>query len=286
MRSDDRANYLKQIQNRPWLKAELHVHTSEDFWDGKYIGYSLIDFIKEAKKKRYDIVAVTNHHTVPDKKILKKARAFAEQQNILLIPGAEVTVSGKHVLVYFDYDVDHKKIIESILTIGDIAHLKNKGVIRLVGAAHPFYMLKNAGHMLNEYQDTFDFIELSWYYTNMPSWLQGKQSFFDMNVGARRHAKKRGLPLVANGDLHKLDEFTKECTFIRCNKNLNSFFGTFHDIKRLGLRNTEIPQVIRAQTSPLSTKKFIWYTCSLFYTTSRSYTKKLIARMKGERYRG
>ncbi|MQY59231.1 MAG: hypothetical protein GH144_06450, partial [Clostridia bacterium] len=76
------------------LKADLHLHTKEDPKDKvKYTAKQLID---EAWRQKFDVLAITNHNMVLYDDYLKK---YALDKGIVLIPGIEVKVEGKHIIL-------------------------------------------------------------------------------------------------------------------------------------------------------------------------------------------
>ncbi|GAI08342.1 unnamed protein product, partial [marine sediment metagenome] len=69
------------------LKADLHLHTSEDPEDKvRYSARQLIDY---ASQKGFDVLAITNHNFYTYNDYL---RDYAASKGILLIPGIELSV--------------------------------------------------------------------------------------------------------------------------------------------------------------------------------------------------
>lgn len=86
------------------LKSDLHIHTTCS--DGKM---DPIEVINLAMKRNLSSVAITDHDTLTG---YEKAKSFAEENNVDLVPGVEVTTTfnGKetHVLAYyFDTDTNY-----------------------------------------------------------------------------------------------------------------------------------------------------------------------------------
>ena len=77
-----------------WLKVDLHTHTCEDPQDR--ISYNAFQLIDRAALKGFDALAITNHDFVLYNDKLVK---YAAEKGILLIPGMELTLSKKHVLL-------------------------------------------------------------------------------------------------------------------------------------------------------------------------------------------
>ncbi len=178
------------------LKAELHAHTMEDPRD--VIPYSAKGLIRHLSKLGYSVLSITNHNRVTYSEELRK---YALSHGITLIPGAELDVEGKHVLVYYVTQGD----IEGIKTFEDLRKLKKmkRGVV--VVAPHPFYPFPFCLHdKLLRHMDIFDAIEHSHLYT----------STYNPNTRAARIARRHGKPLVATGDLHLLMQANKNFTYL------------------------------------------------------------------------
>jgi hypothetical protein len=126
---------------------------------------------------------VTNHDLLTFSADLA---AYARDRGILLIPGVEVTVEGRHVLVY-NLDVDPGRIRTFA------ALRRHRRPEWLVVAPHPFYP---AGYCLREWLlreiDVFDAVEFSHFYGTR----------VDFNRRAVRAAGEARLPLVGTSDAH------------------------------------------------------------------------------------
>jgi predicted metal-dependent phosphoesterase TrpH len=162
------------------LKADLHLHTREQ---DRFITYDARDLIDRAARSGFHVLSITNHNTVTFSADLE---GYARERGILLVPGVEMTVEGKHVLIY-NVDVT----AERIRTFADLRRLRRPEW--LVAAPHPFfpasYALRNR---LLEEIDLFEAIEFSHFYTRR----------IDFNHAAVRLAKETGLPLVGTSDSH------------------------------------------------------------------------------------
>src|SRR5712692_2307780 len=76
------------------LKTDLLLHTSE----GKsFIRYDARSLIDRAAREGYHVLSITNHDLVT---VRQDLQAYASERRILLIPGVEATIEGKHVLLY------------------------------------------------------------------------------------------------------------------------------------------------------------------------------------------
>src|SRR2546425_433982 len=108
------------------LKADLHVHTREA---EPSIAYGAHDAIDRAAREGFRVLGITNHDTVTyDDELV----AYARGRGVLLIPGIEATVEGRHVLVY-NADVAANKL----RTFADLRRYRTPDW--LVVAPHPVF---------------------------------------------------------------------------------------------------------------------------------------------------
>lgn len=190
------------------LKADLHLHTSEDITHPE-IRYSAKELIEFAAKLGFNVISITNHYRVTYSNSLRK---FAEKKGILLIPGAELRIKGKDVLAYNISKNDAKKV----RTFEDLKKLKKKKNI-LVIAPHPFYVFSSLGKELAKNIGIFDAIEYSHFY------LKGLNI---MNRKAARFAHMHKKPLVGTSDAHHLWRMNFTYTLIDSDKNINSIINS------------------------------------------------------------
>jgi len=167
------------------LKADLHLHTREG--EG-FIAYDARSLIDRAARKGFQVLSITNHNVLTFSEDLE---AYARERGILLIPGIEATIEGKHVLIY-NLDVP----LERIRTFADLRRFKRPEW--LVVAAHPFFPASFClrEHLLKEI-DLFDAIEFSHFYTPR----------IDFNRPAVRLGREVGLPLLGTSDSHLVQQF-------------------------------------------------------------------------------
>ena len=76
------------------LKADLHLHTAEDPLDR--VRYTAKELISKAADEHFDVISITNHHKMTFNHDLL---SYARERGILLIPGVEMTIQRRHVLV-------------------------------------------------------------------------------------------------------------------------------------------------------------------------------------------
>ena len=166
------------------LKADLHLHTCDGIKD-EYISYDAFKLIDVAMQMGYEVLSITNHDTVTYNDYLKD---YAYERGILLIPGIELTLNRKHILVY--------NVLDPVNTIKDIRGIERiKDRNNLFIAPHPFFP---AGHSLGKmfvtWQHLFDAVELCHFYTD----------FINFNKKALDMAAKFNLPIVGTSDSHLL----------------------------------------------------------------------------------
>ena len=166
------------------LKVELHTHTADDSVDR--IPYSTTDLIDRAAALGYGALAITLHERQLD---LTRVDPYAAERGIVLIPGVERTIEGRHVLL-----LNFSRATESVATFRDLARLKarERG---LVVAPHPFFPARSCLRGdLERHADLFDAVERNAMY------LRG----IDFNARAEAWAARHGKPVVGNGDVHRL----------------------------------------------------------------------------------
>jgi predicted metal-dependent phosphoesterase TrpH len=170
----------------PVLKVELHTHTSDDPEDR--IAHSTYALIDRAAVLRYDALAVTLHDRQLD---LTPFSSYAAERGITLIPGIERTVEGRHVLL-----LNFPGGADTIQSFDDIARLKRQ-FPGLVVAPHPFFPSTCClMGRLNRYAQVFDAVEYNAMYT----------ASLNFNLPAERWARRHGVPMVGNGDVHLLEQ--------------------------------------------------------------------------------
>jgi predicted metal-dependent phosphoesterase TrpH len=167
------------------LKVDLHLHTNDDPLDSMpHDGYALVD---RAVSLGFDALAITLHDRQVEN---RRLTAYARDRGVLLIPGVERTIRGRHVLLLnFDAADTH-----AVRSLDDLAALRRRGN-GLVVAPHPFFPDRSyLGSALDAYAAAFDAVEWSYF------WMRG----VNFNTRAARWARARGKTLVGNADLHDL----------------------------------------------------------------------------------
>ena len=169
------------------LKVELHSHTSDDPAD--WIPYTPHELIDRAAALGYDALAITLHNRQFD---VRPLAGYAAERGIVLIPGVERTVEGRHVLL-LNFPAASAEAVQSF---DDLAELKrtHRG---LIVAPHPFF--PGASCLLGKIAriaELIDAVEYNAMYT----------STVNFNLFAERWARSHGKPMVGNGDVHRLEQ--------------------------------------------------------------------------------
>lgn len=168
------------------LKTDFHLHTSDDRHDA--IRHSARQLIDRAAEQNFDALAISNHNTFTFSRDLE---SYARDRGILLIPGIEQKIEGKHVLLLNAFPAT-----ENIHTFAELRRAKADGLF--VIAPHPFYKASHClGRKLYEHLDLFDALEFSFFYSR----------FFNLNRGVVKLHRERNIPLIGNSDCHLLKYF-------------------------------------------------------------------------------
>jgi len=166
------------------LKVELHTHTADDPVDR--IPHTTLELIDRAARLGYDALAITLHEQQLD---LARFVPCAAERGLVLIPGVERTIEGRHVLL-----LNFKSGAEDVRTFRDLARLKSSQKA-LVIAPHPFFPGSVClGADLERHADLFDAVEHNAMFT----------SGVNFNRRAERWAASHGKPMVGNCDVHRL----------------------------------------------------------------------------------
>jgi predicted metal-dependent phosphoesterase TrpH len=166
------------------LKVELHTHTSDDPIDR--IPHTVTQLIDRAVTLGYDALGITLHERQLD---LRPFTAYAAERGIVLMPGVERSIQGRHVLL-----LNFRSGAEEVRTFEDLARLKRRQP-GLVVAPHPFFPSPSClkGY-LDRYPALFDAVECNAMFT--PS--------VNFNRRAERWAVRNNKPVVGNCDVHRL----------------------------------------------------------------------------------
>ena len=183
------------------LKADLHIHTSEDPED--FIRYSATELIDMAHGLGYSVLSITNHNCLTFDSFL---RDYAKERGIILIPGMEATIQRRHVLLY---NLDFHDIKKS-----DLSSLYDqKSDDSLIIAPHPYFPSPVALRgLFHRYLDLFDAVEYSHFYTKA----------VNFNQKALAIAAQKGLPVVGTSDAHQRRQFHRTYSLIEAEPEIES----------------------------------------------------------------
>ena len=184
------------------LKVELHTHTADDPVDR--IPYTTLELIDRAAALGYDAVAITLHDRQLD---VRPLAPYAAERSLVLIPGIERTVEGRHVLL-----LNFPDGTEDVQTFGDLRRLKQRHS-GLVVAPHPFFPSHHSliGR-LNQHADLFDAVEYNAMFTTA----------LNFNRAAERWAERHAKPIVGNGDVHRLQQLGTTYSLVDAERNAAS----------------------------------------------------------------
>jgi predicted metal-dependent phosphoesterase TrpH len=192
---------LRTKRQRP-LKADLHLHTAEDPLDR--VRYTAKELISKAADEHFDVISITNHHRMTFNNDLF---SYARERGILLIPGVEMTIQRRHVLVL---NPPPDRVCSDFHSLAKLCRPET-----LIVAPHPYFpgTYSLNGYLL-KHQKIFDALEYCHFYS----------SIINFNQKALRICQSYGFPLVGNSDSHFLSQLGTTYSLIYAEKNLNSIF--------------------------------------------------------------
>ena len=166
------------------LKTDLHIHTADDPRD--IVTHDARALVDRAAALGFGSLAITLH----DRQFRdSRVDDYARERGIVLLPGVERTIHGKHVLL-----INFPAAAAQARTFEEVAALKSR-CNGLVIAPHPFFPAPSClAGLLDRHVDLFDAIEWTYF------WLRGA----NFNRRAAAWAQRYGKPLVGNSDLHDL----------------------------------------------------------------------------------
>lgn len=189
-----------------WLKADFHLHSGEDRLD--IIPYPAWELIDRCARLGYKVISITNHQVFTFE---EHWRDYAQERGILLIPGVEANINGRHVLI-LNADGDANRL----QTFEDLAAYRMSHNVVIV-APHPFHWsLICLRARLESYLSLFDAIEIHSFYTKR----------FDPNRKAQQFAEANGVPLVANSDCHHLSQLDRTYSRVFADMNVASVLNS------------------------------------------------------------
>ena len=192
---------VKIKKPRP-LKSDLHLHTAEDPLDR--IRYSSKELISKAADEGFDVISITNHHQMTFNQDLF---SYARERGILLIPGVELTIKRRHVLVL------NPPPFKTCSDFPSLSRLRRPET--MIIAPHPYFpgTYSLNGYLLR-YLHLFDALEYCHFYSPR----------INFNQKAVEVSRSFGFPLVGNSDAHFLSQLGTTYSFIYAEKNLEAIF--------------------------------------------------------------
>lgn len=183
------------------LKADFHIHTSEDPQD--YIRYSACELLDMAHDLGYQVLSITNHDRCTWTPYL---RDYAKERGILLIPGMEATIQGKHVLLI---NLPFEQL--GVSKIEDLYHIsREKG---LIVAPHPYFPSPVAlGRYFTKHLHLFDAAEWSHFFCKS----------INFNRPMERVAKKAGITVLGTSDAHQRCQFHTTYSLVEAEMDVDS----------------------------------------------------------------
>jgi hypothetical protein len=140
--------------------------------------------------------------------------SYAQERGILLIPGIELTIQKRHVLVL--NPPPHKKCLDFF----SLSKLHRPET--LIIAPHPYFpgTYSLNGYLL-KHRTLFDALEYCHFYSPM----------INFNQRAVEVSQFFGLPLVGNSDAHFLSQLGTTYSLIYAEKNLDAIFAAIRQNK-------------------------------------------------------
>jgi predicted metal-dependent phosphoesterase TrpH len=224
------------------LKVDFHIHTAEDPQD-RYIEYSAKQLLDKAAEYHFDVITIANHTMVL---YTDEIREYAEQRGILLIPGIEVYVERKHVLI-----VNCEQPYRGPLTFENVRSYAGEDA--LIIAPHPFYprdyCLKEE---LEKHIEVFDAIEYSHLHFRL----------VNFNKKAVAIAEKYDLPMVGTSDAHTFQQLNTTYSLVEAQKTIPAIITA--------IKNRHVEVV----TSPISSWKLVTRIPEFLFSLTRRFIRK------------
>jgi hypothetical protein len=209
------------------LKVDLHLHTADDPVD--HNEHDAVGLINRAAELGFDALAITLHERQFADADLG---SYARERGIVLIPGLECTIEGRHVLL-----LNFPRYAEDVRTFADLAVLRSRAN-GLVVAPHPFFpeacCLRGC---LERHRDLFDAVEWSYF------WTRG----LNFNARAERWARQHGKPVVGNSDLHDLRQLGRTHSWVLAERHPDAICAAVRE-GRVALRTEPAPALELART--------------------------------------
>jgi predicted metal-dependent phosphoesterase TrpH len=203
-----KGSIIKIKRSNP-LKADLHLHTAEDPLDR--VRYTAKELISRAADKGFDVISITNHHQMTFNQDLL---SYAQKKGILLIPGVEMTIQRRHVLVL---NPPPHKMCSDFYSLSKLRRPET-----LIIAPHPYFPgTYSLNGYLMKHLNLFDALEYCHFYSPL----------INFNQKAVELSRSFGFPLVGNSDAHFLSQLGTTYSLIYAEKNLEAIFAAIRQNK-------------------------------------------------------
>jgi hypothetical protein len=198
-----------KIERTTPLKADLHIHTSEDPVD--CVGYTARALISRAADDGFDVISITNHRQITFNQDLF---SYAMEMGILLISGVEMTIHGRHVLVL---NPPSYRMCPDFFSLSKLRRPET-----LIIAPHPYFPgITSLNGYLLKHRNLFDALEYCHFYSSM----------INFNQRAVKVSQSFGLPLVGTSDAHFFSQLGVTYSLIYAEKNLEAVFAAIRQNK-------------------------------------------------------
>ena len=178
--------------------------------------------VDRAAELGFDAIAITLHdRQLADPRLVD----YARERGIVLIPGIERTVEGKHVLL-----INFPQAAEQVRTFADLAALRacSGGVVI---APHAFFPSRSCLHsLMQRHAGLFDAVEWSYFWT--PS--------LNFNARAARWARENGKPIVGNSDLHDLRQLGRTYSHVAAERSADAICQAIRE-GEVSVKTTPVP---------------------------------------------
>jgi predicted metal-dependent phosphoesterase TrpH len=191
------------------LKADLHIHTKDDPLDP--VLYTARELILKAASQGFEVLAITNHNI---RTFDQDLFYFAQDLGILLIPGMEIAIQKRHVLVL---NPPENKAFTNFHSLSDLNRTHC-----LVIAPHPFFPgFHSVNGFMKTYFEMFDALEFCHFY----------HPCLNFNRRALEFSRNSGLPLLGTSDAHFLEQLGTTYSLIHAPKDMGSVFSAIRQVE-------------------------------------------------------
>ncbi|MGZ3536836.1 MAG: PHP domain-containing protein, partial [Thermodesulfobacteriota bacterium] len=158
----------------------------------------------KAADEGFDVISITNHHKMTFNQDLF---SYAHERGVLLIPGVELTIKRRHVLVL------NPPPFKACSDFPSLSRLRRPET--LIIAPHPYFPGSYSlnGYLL-KFLHLFDALEYCHFYSPR----------INFNQRAVEVSRSFGFPLVGNSDAHFLSQLGTTYSFVYAEKNLEAIF--------------------------------------------------------------